>query len=403
MEPALQFVLLFSAATAVAIATRWLRVPYTVALVLGGLALGALPLASRPHLTRDLLFAVALPGLLFEAAVHLREDDLAGSTLGIAALAVPGIVVILAATAPLMHALVPRLALIDALAFAAATVATDPIAVVATFREVNAPRRLAALVEGESLFNDGTGVVVFNLVVAAAAGAALSLGSAALQFVLVSAGGALVGGVLALVIVAVLRKAFDPMIEVTLTVIAAYGSFALAERVHASGVIAAVVAGLVCGRAGRRGVPASLDVLHTFWEYVAFALNSIVFLLIGLEVKPLALLRDWAAILLAYAVVTGVRFAVVFGTAALLRRTRERQPWRWTVVASWSGLRGALAMVLALSVPESFRARNLIIHLTFGVVLLSIVVQGLTMGKLLRWLRVAEPVSDPAKTAAPPA
>jgi len=389
-------VLLFSAATAVAIAARWLRLPYTVGLVLGGLALGALPLEARPHLTRDLLFAVALPGLLFEAAVHLREDDLAGTTLGIAALAVPGIVVILAVTAPLMRALVPQLGLFDALAFAAATVATDPIAVVATFREVKAPRRLAALVEGESLFNDGTGVVVFNLVVLAATGAALSLGSAALQFVVVSAGGAAIGALLALLIVAVLRKAGDPMIEVTLTVIAAYGSFALAERAHASGVIATVVAGLVCGRAGRRGVPASLDVLHTFWEYVAFALNSVVFLLIGLEVKPLALLRDWLPIVVAYAVVTAVRFAVVFATAALLRRSRERQPWRWTVVASWSGLRGALAMVLALSLPDSFGARDLIVHLTFGVVLLSIVVQGLTMGKLLRWLRVAEPSSDPA-------
>jgi CPA1 family monovalent cation:H+ antiporter len=186
---------------------------------------------------------------------------------------------------------------------------------------------------------------------------------------------------------------------VTLTVIAAYGSFALAERVHASGVIATVVAGLVCGGAGRRGVPPSLTVLHTFWEYVAFALNSIVFLLIGLEVSLRALLRDWAPILVAYAVLTAVRFAVVFLTAALLRRSRERQPWRWTVVAGWSGLRGALAMVLALSLPESFGARDLIIHLTFGVVLLSIIVQGLTMASVLRWLRVREPAAE----VAPPA
>ena len=388
--------LLFSVATAVAIATRRLRLPYTVALVVVGLLLGVLPLQSRPALTRDLLFAVVLPGILFEAAVHLRGEWLASTRASIAALAVPGVVLALAGTAhlvlPAIRALVPSFTLLDALAFSAATVATDPIAVVATFRELKAPRRLSVLVEGESLFNDGTGVVIFNLVVAAASGSVLSLGGAAARFALVSAGGALVGGVLALFVVQVLRRIDEPMIEVTLSVIAAYGSFAIAEHLDVSGVIATVVAGLVCGNAARRGAHSetTTTALRTFWEYVAFALNSIVFLLIGMQVRLPALLQTWKLILIAYIAVTFVRFIVVFATAAALRPTRERLPWRWTLIVGWSGLRGALAMVLAITLPDSFPSRELIAHMTFGVVLLSILVQGLTVGPLLRWLGIKE-------------
>lgn len=394
MRPEVAFVLLFSVATAVAIATRRLRIPYTVALVLAGLALGLVPLQSRPTLTRELLFAIVLPGLVFEAAAHLREEWLAETRMAIAGLAVPGVIVALGLTAwllvPSLRPLVPAFTTLDALAFAAATVATDPIAVVATFRELHVPRRLAVLVEGESLLNDGTGVVVFNLVVGAAMGQAFSLPSAAGRFLLVSAGGALVGGALAFLIVRVLRRVEDPMIEVTLTVIAAYGSFAVAEQIEASGVIAAVAAGLVCGRAARAGAhsKATITALRTFWEYVSFALNSMVFLLIGMEVRLGALLADWKPILVAYAVVTAVRFAVVFAAAAALRPTREAIPARWALVVGWSGLRGALAMVLALSVPPIFTSRDLIVRMTFGVVLLSIVAQGLTAGLLVRHLGI---------------
>ena len=182
MHVEVAFVLLFSVATAVAIATRRLRVPYTVALVLAGLVLGALPIEPRLWLTRDLLFAIVLPGLLFEAAVHLREEWLTVTRASIAALAVPGVVAALGLTALILlrpvRALAPTFTTLDAFVFAAATVATDPIAVVATFRTLKVPRRLAVLVEGESLFNDGTGVVVFNLVVAAAVSHVPSVASA---------------------------------------------------------------------------------------------------------------------------------------------------------------------------------------------------------------------------------
>jgi monovalent cation:H+ antiporter, CPA1 family len=394
------FVLLFSIATAVAIATRRLRVPYTVALVLAGLVLGSLPIEPRLSLTRDLLFAIVLPGLIFEAGLHLREEWLTQTRASIVALAVPGVVAALGLTAWILvkpaRAFAPAFAFLDALVFAATTVATDPIAVVATFRSLSAPTRLAVLVEGESLLNDGTGVVVFNLVVAAAMGQITSIPGAVWRFLLVSAGGALVGLVFASVLVQVLRRVDDPMIEITLTVIAAYGSFAVGEQLGVSGVIATVAAGLVCGRAARAGIreSSSVTALRTFWEYVAFALNSVVFLLIGMDVRLSELLADWRLILLAYAVVTLVRFAIVFATTAAFRRTREAIPWRWSLVLGWSGLRGALAMVLALSIPPLFPARGMIIHMTFGVVVLSIIVQGLTVGPLLRVLGINAEASE---------
>jgi CPA1 family monovalent cation:H+ antiporter len=182
----------------------------------------------------------------------------------------------------------------------------------------------------------------------------------------------------------------DPMIEITLTTIAAYGSFLAAEHFHYSGVIATVSAGMLCGNYGARvGMsPSTRIAVETFWEYVAFALNSIVFLLIGLEVNFQALLDSWQAILVAYLVVTGGRALIIFGASSLLRRTRERIPWAWSAVLAWGGLRGALSMVLVLSLPKDFSHRELLVSTTFGVVILSILVHGLTMSPLLGWLDI---------------
>ena len=176
------------------------------------------------------------------------------------------------------------------------------------------------------------------------------------------------------------------MIEITLTTIAAYGSFLAAEHFHYSGVIATVAAGMLCGNYGARvGMsPSTRIAVETFWEYVAFALNSIVFLLIGLEVNFQALLASWQAILVAYLVVTGGRALIIFGASSLLRRTRERIPWAWSVILTWGGLRGGLPMVLVLSLPRDFPHRELLVSMTFGVVILSILVHGLTMSPLLQ-------------------
>jgi len=392
----LTFVLLFTIATAVAIAARYFKVPYTVALVVAGLVLGVAHAFEPPHLTKELLFAIFLPGLIFEAAFHLEARQFWKNKLAIHALAIPGVVAAIGLTAALLAPVVAGLEFVEgfgfvhALAFSAIIVATDPIAVVGLFKSLGAPKRLAVLVEGESLLNDGTGVVLFTLVLGVASGGAFTLGGAVLDFVRVAGMGALIGGAVGYAVSQVIRRVDDAMVEITLTVVAAYGSFVAAEHFHYSGVIATVVAGMVCGNwAAHVGMsPTTRVAVETFWEYVAFALNSMVFLLIGLEVQLSSLLASWKPILVAYVAVLAGRALVVFAVSGLLRLSRERIPWNWSAVLVWSGLRGAISMVLALSLPSDFPYRELLIHMTFGVVVLSIISQGLGMAPLLRRLKV---------------
>ncbi len=388
------FVLLFIVATAVAIAVRHWPVPYTVGLVLAGLLLGFIHVLPAPQLTRSLLFTLFLPGLLFEAAFHLQQSDFWHNRISIVSLAVPVVVASMVITAAILAPIAPSLGISQsfdwryALVFGALIAATDPIAVIAMLRTLRTPRRLSVLMEGESLLNDGTGVVFFTLSLALVGGSEVSAAGLTLQFFEVVGLGALIGIAVGAAVSKVIQHVDDPMIEITLTTIAAYGAFILADRLQFSGVIAAVAAGILCGNYGARtGMSASTRIaVETFWQYVAFALNSIVFLLIGLEVDMRSLWAYAPMILVAYAVVTLARAVVVLGMTVLLRRTRERFPYSWGLVLTWGGLRGALPTVLALSLPPGFAHRELIINMTFGVVTLSILIHGLTMSPLLRLL-----------------
>jgi Na+:H+ antiporter len=391
------FVLLFVVATAVAIGARRFRLPYTVALVLAGLALGVVRLFAPPSLTKELLYAVFLPGLLFEAAFHIDFHDFWRERTAIVALAVPGVAASVALTAAVLEPTLQALELGQgfgwqhAVVFGALIAATDPIAVVGVFKSVGAPRRLGVLLEGESLLNDGTAIVVFSLVLALVSGGALSATGLVVEFARVVGGGLAVGVLVGLGISQVIRQIDDPMIEITLTTVAAYGSFLAAERFGFSGVIATVSAGMLCGNyAARTGMsPSTRVAVESFWEYVAFALNSIVFLLVGLSVRIGELARSWQLILVAYAAVTVARAVVVFGVSALERgRASERWPPSWRAVLTWGGMRGSLSMVLALGLPQALAQRNLLITVTFGVVLLSILLQGMTMKPLLQRLGV---------------
>jgi CPA1 family monovalent cation:H+ antiporter len=312
--------------------------------------------------------------------------------MAITALAIPGVVVAIllagAGTALAISAFSSQrgLTLKQGLVFGALVAATDPIAVVAIFKELKVPARLATLVDGESLLNDGTSIVLLSLLLAAVTGAASGYGHLALQFVLIVGGGAFIGFAAGNLASRLIARIDDAVIEITITVITAYGTFAIAEQAGVSGVIATVVAGMYCGEYAWRDAMSRTTraALAAFWDYIAFALNSIVFLLIGFEVSTPALLSAWPEILLAFLVVVISRAAVVYGVGGLLSRTRERLPWSWLSVMTWGGLRGALSMVLALSLPYSFPNRDLLVTLTFGVVVLSILVQGLTMQRLLK-------------------
>jgi CPA1 family monovalent cation:H+ antiporter len=389
------FFLLFSIASAVALATRRLKVPYTVALVVVGFALGRVHPIDVPHLTRELLFYIFLPGLLFEAAFHLAWRDFRANARAILALSVPGVVGSIALTAlallGLSRAFHLALSVDVAVVFGAVVAATDPIAVVSIFRALGAPKRLTVLIEGESLLNDGTAVVLFSLVLASTQGDGWHLGSAVLDFVRVSGCGVLVGLAMGFVLSEVIKRIDDPPLEIALTAIAAYGSFIIADRFEWSGVLATVTAGMVCGSYGApRGMSASTrTAVESFWAFVAFALNSLVFLLVGVEGSSLGVLRDAALIACALGAMLVARLIVVGAVGAGLRKTRERLEWSWVLMLTWGGLRGALSMVLALALPQSYAGRGILIVMTSGAVMLSIVLQGLTASRVLGALRIA--------------
>jgi CPA1 family monovalent cation:H+ antiporter len=343
------------------------------------------------------LFAVILPGLLFEAAFNLDVVIFLKNKMAISSLAIPGVIAAIflagTGTALAISGLSSHrgFTLQQGLVFGALVAATDPIAVVAIFKELRVPVRLATLVEGESLLNDGTSIVLLTLLLGVVTGGGLGMGSLVLRFILIVGGGGVLGFAAGAVASNLISRIDDAVIEITITVITAYGTFALAEQLGFSGVIATVVAGMHCGTYAwndsmSRKTKLALD---AFWEYMAFALNSVVFLLIGFEVSPSAVLAAWPEILLAFFVVVVARAIVVYGVGGLLNRTRERIPSSWLAVMTWGGLRGALSMVLALALPFDFPNRDLLITLTFGVVLLSILVQGLTMQPLLRRVGLA--------------
>lgn len=390
------FILLFVVAMAVAIVVQRLAIPYTVALVLTGLLLGGMHVIETPHLTKALLFDVFLPGLLFEAAFHIDFKQFWQNRLAITSLALPGVVAAIILTVVILTPLINHLESINgflwqyALVFGALISATDPIAVMAVFRSLGVPKRLSTLLDGESLLNDGVAIVLFTLSLALVAGTEVTIKELSFDFIKIVGIGGLIGAGIGIAVTQVMRHVDDPTIEVALTMITAYGSFFAAEHFHYSGVIAVVVASMLCGNyATRIGMsPSTKIAVETFWEYMAFVLNSVVFLLIGLEVNFQGLLASWQAILVAYFVVMGTRALVIFGVSSFLRMTRERIPWTWSMVLTWGGLRGGIPMVLVLALPNNFPYRDLLVSMTFGVVILSILVHGLTMSPILRWLGI---------------
>jgi CPA1 family monovalent cation:H+ antiporter len=262
--------------------------------------------------------------------------------------------------------------------------------VVAIFRSLGVPKRLAVLVEAESLLNDGTAIVLFNLVLAAALGTQPSLVVGLIDFVRVSVGGVLAGAVLGWLVAQLIARVDDYLIEITLTTILAFGAYLTAERLQVSGVLAVAAAGLVTGSLGLKGMsPTTRIVLHNLWEYVAFLANSFVFLLIGLQINVPSLAMAWQPILWAIVAVLIARGVLVYGLSRVTAGLGEPISLHWRHVLAWGGLRGAISLALALSLPTVLGAdRNLLLVMAYGVVLFTLLVQGTTIGPLLRHLRL---------------
>ena len=369
----------------VAILTRRLRVPYSVGLVLTGLILSLFPIFAEVPFTKEVIFNVFLPPLVFEAALQIRWKELQRELPVILMLATVGVCLSWGVTALGMRYLAGW-EWMSALFFGALIAATDPVSVIATFKEAKVRGRLRLLVEAESLFNDGTAAVAFSVILVAATGSSLSVSGVAKTLMVSIAGGILWGGLMAGILLLLAGQTEDPLVEITFTTLAAYGSFLLAERFHSSGVLACLTAGLVVGNIGPLGTIShrGREAVAAYWEYLGFVTNSLIFVSVGIHLSRQDLAGTPVPAIIAILLVTLGRALAVYPCCAMFYTSPLRVEGRHQHVLFWGGLRGALALALAVGLPADVPHRETIISLSFVVVSFSIFVQGLTMTPLLR-------------------
>lgn len=378
-------------ASAVAIAVKWVRLPYSIALVIAGLTIGTSNLLPHVEMTPSLILLVCLPPLLFEASWNTNISVLRKNWCSVWLLATFGVFVSMLAVAAIMH-LGAGFTIGSALVFGSLISATDPISVVSLFRKMGLPEDLTMVLEGESLLNDGTAVVLFGLVTqAAVSGMDISLTNFLFNFVVVTLGGTLVGIVCGFASSKLITFFDDHLLETLLTTVVAYGAYLIGERLHVSSVIAVVIAGMIFGNYGKTSAMSEKTRLAvtTFWEYAAFVINSMVFLLIGLQIKPALLIEHSHLIAVGVIAILFARMLVVYGICPIANLITP-VPRKWRHLLFWGALRGSLCMALALSLPDSFLAKQAIIVTTFGTVLFTLLIQGLTTEPLVKLLRIEQ-------------
>ncbi len=363
----LGFLLFISAL--VAMLTRRLRMPYTVGLVLAGMGLYFSHIYIKWHLTKELIFSVFLPPLVFEAALFISWREFKRDFPVVALLASVGVLLASAVTAAGMH-FAFNWDWGSAAAFGVLIAATDPVSVIATFKETRVPGRLRLLIEAESLLNDGTAAVAFVAVLGVLAGAHSDFVSITGTLLLTMIGGALIGAIVAAGFMLLAGRTPDYLVEITFTTLAAYGSFFVAEHFHLSGVLAALTAGLVVGnfRSSALITDAGRLALEPFWEYVEFIANSLIFLLTGAQEAQQNFKNLWLPVVLAILLVTLGRAVAIYPLCAVFSRSRLKVDARHQHVLFWGGLRGALALALALALPDDLPQHDSVVTLTFAVV-----------------------------------
>lgn len=394
-----QIIGLLIVAVFVAATAQRFRIPYTVAMVLTGVVVGLLrlpPELSGLRLEPHLILVTFLPGLLFEAAFHIDINQLRDNIRTILILAVPGVIISTLIIGFLLQWLV-GISLPEALLFGVLISATDPVAVTALFKELGVDKRLGIIIEGESLFNDGAAIVLYGILASVASGGEpFNLATSATTFFVTVAGGAALGLVFGMIFAELMKRTDEYVLDIALTTILAYGTYLFAEDLLSeavSPVIAVVVAAIYVGNYGSRGgySARSQVTIISFWDFVAFLINSAIFLLIGLEVEPQALIANGRVVLIAIGVVLFARLVVSYGLRMIVNRSIRAIPKEWSPVLFWGGLRGAVSMALVLSLPVNLESRGLMEVMAFGYVAFSLVGQGLTMRPLLRVLGITKP------------
>lgn len=388
--------LILLVACIVAMISRRMHLPYSVGLVVAGIVLARTPIVSGSFLSPHGIYTILLPPLIFEAALQIRWRPFRKELPVILALAFVGVAIAAAFVATGMH-LVVGWSWHSAALFGVLIAATDPVSVIALFKEFKVEPRLAMLVEAESLLNDGAAAVGFAILLAVMGEADVDPASTGTLVLWKLFGGAIVGGGFAGGLLVLAGRTEDLLVEITLTTIAAYGAFLIAERFETSGVLASLTAGMVIGNIGPRGYISQSGRSHVvaFWEYCAFLANSLVFILIGLQEASQGRRLLTLMTLIAVALVLLGRVLAVYPVCLTFGRSALAVDVRHQHILVWGGLRGALGLVLALTLPESVANRDDIILATFAVVAFSIFVQGLSMPLLLRRLRLApRPTSE---------
>ncbi|OLN28077.1 cation:proton antiporter [Desulfosporosinus metallidurans] len=370
-----------------------LKLPYPIALVILGGIIGVIPIFNELKLYfldeevfRNIVIDIFLPALIGEAALKLSFKDLKVNALTIFFLAIGGTILSFITTGILI-AFITKWPFQVALTFGALMSATDPVSVISIFKGLGVNKNLAVITEGESLANDGVAIVLFKLTVYSFALIA-SLGWGGLvigfvEFIKVALGGVAIGGVCGLIASRVFRRFDDYTLENSFSIALFYGSYFLAEHIHVSGVIAVVVAGLILGNYGRAiGMSEKTQQsIEVFWDTIAFIGNVLIFYLVGLEIQKMNIQDYWGYIIAAIVISLLSRSVAVYVSTLGLK---SKMPISWKHALTWGGLKGSLSIALAMSLPSAFPQREAIVVLTFGVVLFSLVIQGLTIGWLTR-------------------
>jgi CPA1 family monovalent cation:H+ antiporter len=406
---------LMTVAVGLAVLARRLELPYAVALVLAGMALAFIPGVPVVRLDPQLAMAVFLPPLLQASAFFTPLRDFRRNLRPILLLAVGLVGFTTLAIGWVTKALFPDLPWALCFAFGGLISPPDAASAAAILAAVKMPRRIITILEGESLLNDASGLVLFNLAIAALATGAFSAGEAAASFTWLAAGGLAAGWFSGWLASRIAARLSDPMLEITTSFLAAFGSFALADVVGASGVLAAVACGLtIAWHAPEWMTPRTRIEAKAVWDFAVFVLNTVVFTLIGLELRgivergglpSLGFLRDALLICL---VLVATRFAWTFPVAyghrwlfPAIRRRDPYPPWRNVLVICWAGMRGVVSMAAALAIPEDVAGRDQVLALTFIAIFVTLVVQGTTLGPLVRRLGLSSDAAPPTPADAP--
>jgi len=384
-------IVLLLVATAVALITRRLQIPYVVGLVLAGLAVTQQALPESIGLNPDVILNLFLPILIFEAAINTDISRLRSTIRPIALLAGPGVLLSAAITAVLLQVWLD-LAWITAAAVGVILTITDTVSVIVAFRSVPVPSRLTTIVEGESLFNDGIALVLLSLITTIHLQGSFSLSEGLQQMVIAFVGGGALGVGLGYLCVGLFRQLDDALSNILLTVAVSLGTFQIGQALGVSSAIAVVIAGLVIGNLGFRRTSASTRVtLLNFWEYAGFGVNTFIFLLVGIAVEPGILLQTVPAALLAVLAYQIGRILSIYPLLFLLRFFDRPLPLRWQHVLIAGNVKGSLSMALAISLPFTLPDRAEVITLVFSTVLVSLVGQGLSLPWLVKSLRLYNP------------